>query len=348
MENSEKLTHRPARKSIWKKVIIRITWILIFICFLTFLAFKISPWPSVLIIKNFFNDEGAKTEEALKKYVPDSIVSILDQQYDGQDKDAFLDVYYPPAISNTDQQLPVVVWIHGGGWIGGSKGGIANYCKILSGKGYTVVSVDYSLAPSKHYPAPVKQVNKALAYLRENAKRLHINPSHFFLAGDSGGASIAAQTGNIISNKEYAQLMGITPGISRYELSGLILYCGPYDVGLVDLNGENAFFLKTILWAYSGRKDFASDSSFRTLSVINYINGNFPPCFISVGNGDPLHTHSEALARKLIMLNVKVDTLFYAPGYTPVLPHEYQFNLDIDAGKKALEQSTQFLNESTK
>jgi len=313
------------------------------IFFLVFLGFKLSPWPSALLIKYYFEKEGAKVNEALKKYVPDNISVIPEQHYDPKDKDAFLDVYYPSSISNTGKLLPVIVWIHGGGWVAGSKEEIANYCKILAGKGYTVVSVDYSLAPGKHYPTPVKQVNIALAYLQENAKRLHIDPSHFILAGDSGGASIAAQVGNIISNSDYAQLMSIAPAISRSELSGLMLYCGPYDAEHVNLKGENAFFLKTVLWSYSGKKDFVNDPFFKTISVINYINGNFPPCFISVGNGDPLHTQSEALARKLIMLNVKADTLFYPPGYLPLLPHEYQFNLDIEAGKKALERSVLFL-----
>jgi len=313
------------------------------IFFLVFLGFKLSPWPSALLIKYYFEKEGAKVNEALKKYVPDNISVIPEQHYDPKDKDAFLDVYYPSSISNTGKLLPVIVWIHGGGWVAGSKEEIANYCKILAGKGYTVVSVDYSLAPGKHYPTPVKQVNIALAYLQENAKRLHIDPSHFILAGHSGGSSTAAQISNIISNSDYAQLMSIAPAISRSELSGLMLYCGPYDAEHVNLKGENAFFLKTVLWSYSGKEDFVNDPFFKTISVINYINGNFPPCFISVGNGDPLHTQSEALARKLIMLNVKADTLFYPPGYLPLLPHEYQFNLDIEAGKKALERSVLFL-----
>lgn len=347
MGNTENITHKRTKRSILRKVITRIILFVVFISLLVFLAFKLSPWPSALLIRYSFDKEGARVNEALKKHVPAGISSIPGQQYDLNDKDALLDVYYPSAIAGTNQELPVIVWIHGGGWVAGSKESIASYCKILAGKNYIVVSVDYSIAPRKHYPTPVKQVNIALAYLRENAKRLHIDPSHFILAGDSGGAHIAAQTGNIISNKDYAQLMGITPGISRSELSGLILYCGPYDAGRINLSGDHAFFLKSVLWAYSGKKDFANDPFFKTASVINYINNNFPPCFISVGNGDPLRAQSEALARKLIQLNVKADTLFYAPGYIPLLPHEYQFNLDTDAGKDALEKSTRFLSSLT-
>lgn len=347
MENKDplKAIRQQKKGSRIKRALIWLFSSLIVIIILVFLAFKLSPWPSVLLIRHYLPDEGPKTAEALKKHIPGGISAVLEQQYDRIDKDAFLDVYYPSAISGTDQVLPVIVWVHGGGWIGGSKEGMAGYCKILAGKGYTVVAVDYSLAPGKHYPTPVKQVNTALAYLRLNAKRLHIDAAHFILAGDSGGASIAAQLGNITSNSGYAHLMGIVPAISRAELSGLILYCGPYDVGMVDLNGKSAFLLNTLLWAYNGKKDFINDPFFKTLSVVNYLNSDFPPCFISVGNGDPLKAHSEALARKLALLHVKVDTLFYPPNYIPNLPHEYQFNLDIDAGKKALERSLHFLSD---
>ena len=50
-----------------------------------------------------------------------------------------------------------------------SKGQIANYARILAGKGYTVVGIDYSIAPRKTYPTPVRQLNTALSYLEQNA-----------------------------------------------------------------------------------------------------------------------------------------------------------------------------------
>ena len=344
MGNFKNATTKQPKKSRLKKVILRIVLSVIIIFFLIFLAFKFSPWPSALLIRHYFNKEGVKVNKALKKYAPDGITAILNQQYDPSDRDAFLDIYYPSNVSNTNRQLPVIVWVHGGGWVAGSKENIANYCKILAGKGYAVVSVGYSLAPGKHYPTPVKQVNIALSYLQGNAKKFHIDPSHFILAGDSGGAHIAAQTGAIISNTDYGRLIGISPSIGARQLSGVILYCGPYDAQLINPNSDYNSFNKSVLWAYIGKKDFVNHPLYKTVSVINYVNSNFPPCFISVGNGDPLHEQSEAFARKLSMLNVKVDTLFYAQDYTPLLPHEYQFNLDIAAGKKALEQSIRFLD----
>ncbi|TKC60213.1 alpha/beta hydrolase [Pedobacter hiemivivus] len=313
----------------------------------SFIAYKLSPWPTAMLIRSYFNKEGGKVNQALLKHVPNGISAILDQSYIDGDKDAKLDVYYPEAIANTSQRLPVVVWIHGGGWISGSKAQVANYCKILASKGYAVVAIDYSLAPEKHYPIPLNQTNRALEYISKNAIRFHADTTHFILAGDSGGAHIAAQTANLISSASYAKLIGVKAGINRNQLSGLLLYCGAYDAERIDLNSGFGVFLKTVLWSYSGEKDFVNAPLFKTASVINYITADYPPCFISVGNDDPLLTHSEALAEKLTALKVLLDSLFFKPDYKPALPHEYQFNLDEAAGKLALERSVTFLERLT-
>ncbi len=327
-----------------KRILTRTALTLVFLFLLTFLAFKFSPWPSALLIRYAFEKEAKKTNDALSKYVPGGISQIPDQQYDLKDSDAFLDVYYSSTLDGTEKQLPVIVWIHGGGWISGHKEDITNYCKILAGKGFTVVSLDYSVAPGKKYPTPLKQVNAALAFLAANAKRFHIDPDHFILAGDSGGAHIAAQTGVIINNAAYARQLDVTAGIGPAQLSGLLLYCGPYSAENVNLNGDFGAFLRTVLWSYIGKKEFTKAPLFKTFSVFNYVDSSFPPSFISVGNADALNVQSEALARKLVSLNVKVDTLFFAKDYSPALPHEYQFNLDTEAGKKALDQSINFLH----
>lgn len=189
------------------------------------------------------------------------------------------------------------------------------------------------------------QTNKALKYISENSERFHADPLHFILAGDSGGAHIAAQTANIISDSTYSELMGIVPTIKRAQLRGLILYCGAYNADSISIKGDYADFLKTVLWSYSGKRNYDVDDKFKAASVINYISDGFPPCFISAGNGDPLLSQSKSLANKLIKLNVKVDTLFFKKEIKPKLPHEYQFNLDELAGKLALKRSLIFLKE---
>jgi acetyl esterase/lipase len=87
-----------------------------------------------------------------------------------------------------------------------------------------------------------------------------------------------------------------------------------------------------------------NDPRFATASVINYVTADFPPAFISAGNRDPLLPQSRAFAEVLAGRGVLVERLFSPDHYKPELPHEYQFDLDTDAARLALERSIEFLS----
>lgn len=327
-----------------KKLLLRTLVVLAVLAAVGTIASQVSPWPSALLIRFAFDRGGDAAAAALEKHVPSGIKAQLNLQYDTTDSDAFLDVFYPADIEGTDRTLLTVVWVHGGGWISGSKDQIANYARILAGKGFTVVGVDYSIAPGAKYPTPLRQVNAALGYLQANAAKLHIDPARIVFAGDSAGAHIVAQMANIISAPAYAQAVGIAPSIARSQLLAVLLHCGPYKIR----EGEGielGDFSRVLLWSYGGRKEIGDDPSLATLSVIDYLTKDFPPVFISAGNDDPLLPHSLAMAAALTKLGVRMDSLFYAADYEPPLPHEYQFNLDTEAGRLALERSVAFLND---
>ena len=296
------------------------------------------------IIRKAFDKGGYKMNSALEKHIPQHVSAIPNEQYDLTDPDAYLDIYLPEQAEQSVAKYPLIVWIHGGAWVAGSKEQVANYCKILSGEGYVVAAVNYSLAPRNTYPKPVHQINSALQYLMIHSERLSIDTTCIVLAGDSGGAQLAAQLGTLTTVPAYASQLAILPTLQPSQLAGLILYCGAYDLDKVKLTGKFSGFVKNVLCAYSGDKNFMENEMFATLSVYQYVNEDFPPSFISAGNGDPLAEHSYALAQKLAALGVQVDTLFFEKEYTPALPHEYQFNLDTDEGQLALKRSLQFLN----
>jgi acetyl esterase/lipase len=294
-----------------------------------------------LLIRWAFDIDGARTRRALRKHLPAGVSEILDQPYASDDPDAYLDVFYP---SSPGDRTPVtVVWVHGGGWVSGSRKQIGNYTRILAGEGFTVVSVGYSIAPRATYPTPVRQANAALGYLVANAERLNINPSRIVLAGDSAGAQIASQLANIIALPDYAAAVGIVPSIGRAQLAGMLLYCGAYTLDGVDLDGRFRGFIKTVLWSYSGAKDFRAGEAFARAWAADHVTADFPPTFISVGNRDPLQPQSVAMADALERKGVRVERLFFAADTVPPLGHEYQFKLDGAAGKLALERSVAFL-----
>lgn len=335
---------KPASRK--KRVLRTIGLTLTAILFIGFLAFKLSPWPSALLIRSAFNKEAIKTNKALEKHVPAGVVAVTDVVYDPGDKNALMDIYYPSSVEQ-HEKLPVIVWTHGGGWISGNRKQVGNYCKILASKGYAVVSLEFTIAPEAHYPVPLQQTNRALRILQQHAATYPIDTNRFIFAGDSGGAHMAAQMANIIADSAYAKLVGIIPALNRKQVVGLLLCCGPYDARNLNLDGDFGGFLKTVLWSYSGTSDFETDERFKTASILHYITNTFPPCFITAGNGDPLETHSRALAGKLRAMAVYTDTLFFPANYMPAQPHEYQFNLDTKEGKLALDKTTAFLEKVT-
>lgn len=305
-------------------------------------AFTLSPWPSVLLIRYAFEKDAAERNRALEKQVPGNVSELRDQRY-GESADALLDVFFPSDAGTSGRILPTIVWIHGGGFISGTKEHVAPYLKILAGRDYTTVGLDYSVAPGARYPTPVIQANEALSFLTENSARYHIDTTRLFLAGDSAGSQIAAQLAATISDPAYAATVGIAPAIERTQLKGVVLFCGVYDASGINLGGDFAGFIRTVMWAYFGTKDFADDPRLAEFSVARHLTPEFPPAFVSVGNADPLAPQSVAIAEALRSQDVPVDTLFYPADYRPPLPHEYQFNLDEDAGREALQRLSSFL-----
>lgn len=325
-----------------KKCLIGIVGVILLLILGIYIASQVSPWPNALLIRDGFDKSGRATATALEKHVPSGITTIENKQYRTSDKDAYLDVFYP---STTTEQLPTVVWVHGGAWVSGDKDEVDNYLKIIASKGYTVVGVNYSIAPEHQYPLPIIQVNDALGYLQLNASELHVNPNRIALAGDSAGSQIAAQVANLITSPAYAKDMNIYPELAAEKLKATILNCGAYDLSLPDYNGDWGKFLHTVLWAYAGTSDFIHDPALRHASVVNYVTKEFPSSFITAGNADPLEEQSTEFAKKLHSLGVATSTLFYPDNHEPKLQHEYQFNLDNQDGAKALEQMTAFLEK---
>lgn len=303
------------------------------------LAFRFSPLPSVYLIRYMFSSGSADQLAAIARHIPPGISAQHDLAY-GDGPDELFDLFYP---EGTTTPLPTIVWVHGGAWVSGSKEGEAAYLQILAAEGYTTVGIDYTVAPQAIYPNPVRQTNAALAHLLANAARHNIDPDRLIIAGDSAGAQIAAQFANIVTAPDYAARVGITPSVAPSQLIGAILFCGAYQLDGIDLDGDFGWFLRTVLWAYTGVKNFMDDAEFRDASVTHFVTAAFPPAFISAGNGDPLEPQSQRLAQRLVDQSVPVTTLFFAPDHSPAQPHEYQFSLDTPEGAQALDQLRAYL-----
>ncbi len=302
-------------------------------------AMQLSPWPSSMLIRYIFRWGGKAANERIAGLVPDQLKAVKDLIYDGNRTDGKLDLYYPEGKG----PFPLIVWVHGGGFIGGDKSELANYGQILASHGFVVAVPNYPLAPEFRYPLPLVQLNKAVNFLIRQGSSYPIDSTRIALAGDSGGAHIAAQYVNIVTHPTYASQFNLPSVIAPEVLKAVVLYCGPYNLELIATE-HPSWFIQTVLWAYTGSRKLDRQSMMaRSFSVAQSLSAQFPPTFISVGNNDPLAPHSYDLARKLTQLGIPTDSLFFPKDYLPAQGHEYQFDLTSKQGKEAFERTFIFL-----
>ena len=307
----------------------------------------LSPWPAALLIRSLFEKGAQETVDEMLPYVPDSgIDETLDVAYADEGANTTFDVFSP---SDSTGPLPTVVWIHGGAWISGQKENVDPYARILASHGYTTVSLNYTISPETSYPTALEQLNTALGYLVDNADDLRIDPTRIVIAGDSAGAQYTSQLATMITNPDYAQLVGITPSLAPEQLRAVILNCGIYDVsGIPNEPGVGGWGFRIALWAYLGERDWQDSPGDREMSTLDHVTADFPQTWISGGNGDPLTpTQSKPLAARLTELGVPVTSVFYPDDHVPSLPHEYQFHLDFEDAQTALDSTVEFLGSVT-
>ena len=308
------------------------------------LVWTLNPWPATLLIRSLFESEAAKTVEEMQRHATDvPLTETMNQEYGDAGENTSLDVFSPADVTGP---LTTVVWIHGGAWISGSKENITPYARNLAAEGFTVVAVNYTVAPEAVYPSALDELNAALAYLVDNAERLQIDPDNIVFAGDSAGAQLSAQLATAITNPEYATSIGLAPSLTADQLAAVVLNCGIYDVSEIpNAPGIGGWGFRIALWAYIGHKDWSAQPGDAQMSVIDDVTADFPRTWISGGNADPLtDSQSKVFAERLDQLGVDTTTVFYPEDHAAQLPHEYQFHLDFEDARSAFDSTVAFLN----
>lgn len=106
------------------------------------------------------------------------------------------------------ENLPCIVYIHGGAFIGGSLDVSENPCKLIAeGINGIVISVDYSLAPEKPYPLGLNDCRKVVEYIEENNFLYGIDKNKIGIVGESAGANLATIVANENSNIKFQGLV---------------------------------------------------------------------------------------------------------------------------------------------
>ena len=111
-----------------------------------------------------------------------------------------LDLYLPRLATRKPQpladkkRLPLVIFIHGGGWVRGSHCGYRPAAIALAKRGFATATVEYRVAGEAMFPAAIYDVKAAIRWLRAHADQFHLDPERFGITGGSAGGNIAVLT----------------------------------------------------------------------------------------------------------------------------------------------------------
>ncbi len=176
-----------------------------------------------------------------------------------------LDVYAPPSGS----MLPVVLWVHGGGWTQGSKNDVDQKPKAFVERGFVFVPVNYRFVPHVTMDTIVRDVAKSVGWVHANITRYGGDPNRVFLMGHSAGAQLAAL---LCTDTRYIEAQGVP----RTSIKGCVPVDGDtYDVPLqVATSTARRNSLKQPPPKMGHPEKFGNLERQRELSAVNHVAPN--------------------------------------------------------------------------
>ncbi|MEW6307010.1 MAG: prolyl oligopeptidase family serine peptidase [Verrucomicrobiota bacterium] len=231
-----------------------------------------------------FAQEKAKRPTVPPARVPEGVKAHRDLEYvaNGHERHK-LDLYVP---EKADGPLPLLIWIHGGGWQNGSKDG----CPPLRGgyteRGYAVASINYRLSGHATFPAQIEDCKAAIRWLRAHARQYNLDPQRFGVWGSSAGGHLVALVGTSGDVKEFDVGAHLDQS-SRVQ--AVCDYYGPTDFtvfvttpGYESHAGAQSPEAKLIGGAVMENKDKAA-----RVNPITFVTKDDPPFLIVHGDKDP-------------------------------------------------------------
>jgi acetyl esterase/lipase len=256
-------------------------------------------------------------------------------QPDGEGAQQSLDIYAPAAAAESDERLPVVVFMHGGGWRAADKqdalGVHANICAALAQRGLLAVNVNYRLSPRVKHPQHALDVAHALRWVRENIAGFGGDAENIFASGHSSGGHLAAL---VTLDPRYLEKAGTTPAF----IKGVVGISGIYNIA--HFANRNRLALRSMT-----RPAFGADTKiWDDASPVNHVDKGAPPfLMINAADDERLEEEAEELAALLRTAGANAATL--------VIPGTNHFTILGFVGNRddtLIEQITSFVREQQK
>ncbi len=280
-----------------------------------------------------------KRDEGLT--IPDDVEYLRDIRYGKNKKYHILDICWPKCVDGKSvdckkDKLPVIINVHGGGYVYGRKEVYQFYAANLAQKGFVVINYNYRLAPKFKFPAPLEDLNEVIKWSLNNQGTYPIDTECVFLIGDSAGAQIACQYGCIYSNEEYEKIMAINK--PKVTIKGLGFACGSYDLKKrIQQEG-----IRGVIRDYLTRNP---ERFGEKLDVIEHITKNYPPVFLFSSNGDFLMEECRLMAQLLENKGIFCEYKIYGNEQTG---HVFHVDMRNEFADLANEDQTQFFKKIMK
>jgi acetyl esterase len=229
---------------------------------------------------------------------------------------------------------PVLVYLHGGGWICGSPTTHRKLGYRFAEAGYLVFNVDYRLAPEHPFPTPLEDCLAAIRFAAREAGRFGGDPQRLAVGGDSAGGNLSAAAAiELFGSPEAPKAALLIYGV--FDFAALrqaheAAAPGPLaDAGrqLVDL----------MVGDYLGTEPDPARLADPRVSPLHGAD-RLPPCHVVVGGADPLVTQAEQLAKALA--DAGVDFEHYVDEG---MPHGYVQLEFLTAARPAIDRMIAFL-----
>ena len=275
-------------------------------------------------------NSGLSTPETIKR--DDNI------KYDKKDKLQILDLYRPKSLLNT--KLPVIVSVHGGGWVYGTKDVYQFYCMNLSEQGFAVINFSYRLAPEYKYPTQIEDIDLVFKWIYENKDKYLFDINNVFAVGDSAGAHLLAIYCCLLTNDEFAS--SIKFSLQKNIIPNAIaLNCGRYRCYKTDEESEE---FKLLLYCLL---DNVNDETRKLICPGFFINEKFPKTFIMSCIRDDLSDDYYYLKDILESKRIKIVGKYYGSEEEPLF-HVFHVNIRNPAAKLCNKEEVDFFKENLK
>ena len=315
-------------------------------------------------------ENDAKRDEGLS--IP-GCVSVCDNiSYGPHGKDNLLCVYAPK--DRTEELLPCIINIHGGGYFYGSKELYSLYSADMAARGFVVVVFNYRLCPENRYPAALEDINEVTKWVLSNASEFCIDPERIFVVGDSAGGQLALNYVTMLSNPSYAALFdssrsGHIPRrlrrnkgvcavcefcertIPRTLASRFVHFSLPDFVPkAVALNSALCVLVKDGR-ADEGSKPFLNaylgsarrvKKNYERLDVQKYITQKFPPVFMMTAPNDFLFAQAKPQYELFTARGVKAEYKIYGTPSDDWASHVFHLNMRLPAAKQCNDDEAEF------